>query len=280
MAKRVQSPSSINLFRQCARKYYYIYNKGFQILPSIHLVRGNIAHSVLEHFYNTKTDGVTKENCREKLQEVIPQLLVKYWSAAKPELDTLELSEGELAFYLEETLVMLLNWLNHTLDRILKHPGDFGEAFKALTPVREKEYKSEAHAVRGFIDAIEHAPDGVRIMDYKTSKEPVITPEYRLQLAIYSLLYHETHGVAPKQVGIFFLKDKPQFLNVDTDLMEFARREVALVHAGTVSDNIVDYPKAHDTKWCKYCEFAELCWGIKNGKLQKLAPPGTKTSRR
>lgn len=280
MAKRVQSPSSINLYKSCPRKYYYIYVKGFQLLPSIHLVRGNIAHSVLEHFYNIDTKDITKENFRQKLQAEMPGLLVKYWTGAKKELEELDLAQSQIQFFFEETLMMLFNWLNHFCDRVEKHKGDFQTAFKALTPVREKQYTSEAHAVRGFIDAIELAEEGVRIVDYKTSKEPVITPEYRLQLAIYALMYQETHGHAPKEVGIFFLKDRPQFINVDQDLIEMAKREIVLVHKGTETDNIVDYAKAHDTKWCKWCEFAELCWGIKNGKLQQLAPPGTKVSKR
>ena len=280
MPKRVQSPSSINLFKSCARKYYYIYIKGFQILPSIHLVRGNVAHSVLENFYNIDTKGLTKATCDQILQASIPELLLKYWTGAKDELEKLDLSPSQIQFFFEETLVMLFNWLNHFLARVHKHPGDFVTAFKALTPIREKQYASEQYSVRGFIDAIEHAEDGVRIMDYKTSKEAVITPEYRLQLAIYSLLYQETHGELPKQVGIFFLKDKPQFINVDNDLIELAKREIEIVHKGTESSSISDYPKAHDTKWCKYCEFAELCWGINNGKLAKLGPPGQKVSRR
>lgn len=281
MPKRVQSPSSINLYKQCNRKYFYVYVKGFPLLPSIHTVRGNVAHSILENFYNIDLKGITKENCKEKLQAVIPKLLLQYWSSAKPEFEKLELGESEIAFYREETLVMLFNWLHHFTDRLIAHPDpDFETAFKALTPIREQQYVSKAHSVRGFIDAIEHATDGVRIMDYKTSKEPVITPEYRLQLAIYSLLYHETHGHAPKQVGIFFLKDKPQFINVDQDLIEMAKREIALVHKGTASEDITDYPKTDDRKWCRYCEFGELCFGIKNGKLQKVHSLGAKTSAR
>ena len=87
MPKRVQSPSSINLFKQCNRKYYYVYLKGFQTLPSVHTIRGTIAHTVLEKFFDVDIDGITKENCAEKLQMKIPGLLVKYWTEAKPEFD-------------------------------------------------------------------------------------------------------------------------------------------------------------------------------------------------
>jgi ATP-dependent helicase/DNAse subunit B len=52
MPKRVQSPSSINTYNQCPRKYYYQYILKLPTRPSIHLVRGNIAHSVLEDFFS------------------------------------------------------------------------------------------------------------------------------------------------------------------------------------------------------------------------------------
>ncbi|HSU72879.1 MAG TPA: PD-(D/E)XK nuclease family protein [Candidatus Binatia bacterium] len=279
MAKRVQSPSSINLFKTCPRKYYYVYVKGFELLPSIHTARGHVAHSVLEHFFDIDTQGITKENCRERLQGEIPGLLVKYWQEAKAELDALNLSPPQLQFYFEETLVMLFNWLNHFVERIQKHAGDFATAFKALTPVREKEYVSQYYSVHGFIDAIEHAEDGVVVMDYKTSKNPVITPEYRLQLAIYSLLYQETHGAPPKKVGVYFLKDKAHFLNVDQDLLDLAKKEIELVHQGTTTENVVDYEKTTDKGACRWCEFHELCWGTKNSKSQFLGMPGMRKNR-
>jgi putative RecB family exonuclease len=280
MAKRVQSPSSINLFKTCPRKYYYVYIKGFELLPSIHTARGHIAHSVLEHFFDIDTTGITKENCRERLQAEIPGLLVKHWTEAKDELDGLKLTQSQMQFYFEETLVMLFNWLNHFVEKVQQHKSkDFEAAFKALTPVREKEYVSEYYSVHGFIDAIEHAEDGVVVMDYKTSKTPVITPEYKLQLAIYSLLYQETHGTPPKKVGVYFLKDQAQFLNVDQDLIEMAKKEIELVHKGTTTENVVDYEKTKDRGACKWCEFHELCWGTKNSKSQFLGMPGMRKNR-
>lgn len=279
MAKRVQSPSSINLFKQCARKYFYVYIKGFELLPSIHTARGHVAHSVLENFFDIDITGITKENCREMLQARIPTLLVKYWTDAKKEFDALDLTHEQVQFYFEETLVMLFNWLNHFIERVHGHPGDFAAAFKALTPEREKEYVSQYYSVHGFVDAIEHAGDEVRIVDYKTSKDPKMTPEYKLQLAIYSLLYHETHGHPPNKVGIFFLKDGPQFINVDADLLEMAKREIAVIHKGTETDDITDYAKDATKRWCRWCEFSELCWNVKNGKTHLLGEPGMRKAR-
>ena len=59
MAKRVESPSSINTFLQCNRKYYYQYIEKLPTKPSIHTVRGNIAHSTLENFYALDVSSFT-----------------------------------------------------------------------------------------------------------------------------------------------------------------------------------------------------------------------------
>ena len=68
MAKRVESPSSINTFKQCKRKYYYQYIEKLPTLPNIHQVRGNIAHSVLEDFFDTEISEFTTENYKLKFK--------------------------------------------------------------------------------------------------------------------------------------------------------------------------------------------------------------------
>ena len=65
MAKRVESPSSINTFKQCPRKYYYQYVAKLPTVSNIHQVRGNIAHSTLENFYDIDVSGFEQENYEE-----------------------------------------------------------------------------------------------------------------------------------------------------------------------------------------------------------------------
>ena len=77
MAKRVQSPSSIKLYQQCPRKYYYQYILKLQTLPNIHLVRGNIAHTVLEKFFDVDVSDYTMEDFKVKLSAVIQDLLMQ-----------------------------------------------------------------------------------------------------------------------------------------------------------------------------------------------------------
>src|SRR3972149_10825005 len=131
MEKKVQSPSSIKTYKQCPRKYYYQYILKLQTFPNIHTVRGNIAHSVLEHFFDTDTSLIDLENCEAHLKLIVQKLLLKEWQNAKETLDTLSLSSDQHIHYFEETLLMLFNWADLFLTKLRLRKGTFAERFKA-----------------------------------------------------------------------------------------------------------------------------------------------------
>lgn len=261
MAKRIQSPSSINTYKMCPRKYYYSYIRELESLPNIHQVRGNIAHAVLDHFFDQDVSSFTVEDCECKLAMVMQNLLLHEWQSAEDRLTPLDLSDAQRQFYFEETMLMILNWLSHFVKKVKSHKGSFPEIFKHLTPEREKLFVSESLQVQGYIDAIENINNELSIMDYKTSNN-LDVEHHKLQLAVYCLLYNEQHGRLPDKAGIYFLKDTPKFINVDKELLEFAKKEIELIHEKTVSDDVKDYPKNRSTL-CKYtngqCEFFDVC---------------------
>ena len=267
MAKRIESPSSINTFKQCQRKYYYQYIEKLPTFPSIHTVRGNIAHSCLENFYDIDTSSFTAENYKQKCREAIQKLLFHFWGASKSKLEELQLKQDQARFYFEETMFMLMNWTDQFLDKLektIQHKEmSLMEAFQYLTPIRESKYHSDNYSVQGFIDAIQHLEDEVHIIDYKTNASLEMKDAIRLQLAIYSLLYFEKHGKMPAKVGIFFLRHKMKFMPVDEELLALARKEIELIHAHTSrTEHIDDYPK-NITSLCKWnggqCDFYEIC---------------------
>ncbi len=267
MAKRVESPSSINTFKQCKRKYYYQYIEKLPTFPSVHTVRGNIAHSCLEHFYDVDVSPYTKESYKQKSREALQKLLLHHWKAKAGELQTLQLTPDQLRFYFEETMFMLINWGNQFFERLeevmQKKQISLHEAFTYLTPVREMQYVSDNYSVRGFIDAIQHIEEEVHIIDYKTNSSLEVKDSIRLQLAIYSLLYFEKHGKMPSKAGIFFLRHKLKLVTVDEELLRLARREIELIHAHTsVTEKKEDYPTTV-TPLCKWnggqCDFYETC---------------------
>lgn len=267
MAKRIESPSSINTFKQCKRKYYFQYIEKLPTQANIHQVRGNIAHSTLENFYNLDTTPFTEENFARKCKESIQTFFLQYWRQYQDKIRLLQLSPDQERFYFEETMLMLMNWTNHFVEDlsslIKKKRISVQEAFLELTPIREQEYSSEERSVRGFIDAIHQVDDEVHIIDYKTNSTFEMKDSIRLQLAIYSLLYFEKHGKMPSKVGIFFLRHKLKLMTVDEQLLELARKEIEEIHKHTSStEKIEDYPKTI-TSLCKWstgkCDFYDTC---------------------
>ena len=98
---RVESPSSINTFKQCPRKYYYHYIEELPTSPSIHLIRGNIVHSVLEDFFDFDRKTIETEDA---LRMHLFLLFEKYWNDKYPELLELDLGERKLQTYFSKIL--------------------------------------------------------------------------------------------------------------------------------------------------------------------------------
>jgi RecB family exonuclease len=267
MPQRIESPSSINTFKQCKKKYYYQYIKKLPTLSNIHQVRGNIAHSTLEDFFDIDVSQFTADNYELKFKEAAQRILLFQWNAYKEKMNKLELGEDQKKFYFEETMLMVMNWVNHFIvdvkQLVKRKECSFQDAFFELTPIREQEYRSDNYSVRGFIDAVKHLDDEVHIIDYKTNAKFDMKDSIKLQLAIYSLLYFEKHGKVPSKVGIFFLRHKLKMMNVDQELVELAKQEIELIHAHTaICENAEDYPKTV-TGLCKWktgqCDFYETC---------------------
>lgn len=270
MAPRIQSPSSILTYKLCPRKYYYQYIEELPTKPSIHLIRGKVAHSVLENFFKTSTESINDSNYEVMLKNILQNLLVKHWKGSKGGFDKLNMTEEQLQFYFDETMMMVLNWANNFFQRIRNRIAEkgmsFKEAFRELTPLTEKQFISEEHKVQGFIDAIEEIDGKVKIVDYKTSKRSEMKKEYKLQLAIYALLYFETHKKMPHRVAINFLRDVEKYLDVTKEMIEQAKHEIKQMHLNTVTDDKKDYPKKPGPlcNWSTgQCDFFDKCFKSK-----------------
>ena len=270
MGRRIESPSSINTYQQCPRKYFYRYVLKLPSGSNIHLIRGKVVHSVLEDFFTLNLDGLHNNNFEEYFAQHLLSLFHLHWGKAIPDFHSLSLSKEDIRKYYTDSLVMLENFLRMFSQRIrnyiaVKHVS-FPAAFYSLKPLAEVGYSSESFAVRGFIDAIEQREDGVYLIDYKTSNKFEVTTEYRLQLGIYALLYYEKHGVLPQMVGIYFLKFGEKYLPVDEQLLRYAKKEIQYVHERTGSNSIEDYPK-NVSPLCKWstgqCDYYDVCFGQK-----------------
>jgi CRISPR/Cas system-associated exonuclease Cas4 (RecB family) len=263
---RVQSPSSINMWKQCPRKYWYRYWAHLPTRPSIHLARGTVVHSTLELFFDTDVTNVPDdpEKFLFTMKVVLNELFRRLWNESE-DLKALGMSDEELLGYYDETKRMVNNYFDYFTDktRYFLRFLPMKEAWEAVKPAREVEFSSDRHYVRGFMDAIHDEAGKTLILDYKTSRRAHITPEYQLQLSIYALLYQERFHT-PDLVGIYFLKEgKEELLDVTPEMIERAKREVEEVHLGTNSPEMEDYPK-RPSPLCKWstgqCDYYEYCY--------------------
>ena len=236
--------------------------------PCFHLIRGNVAHSALEHFYDISDEHLEKLGIADYeivLRTQIKKQLKDFWFKSMNQFKKLDLSNDQHLFYFRETQEMMQTWMTIYLKKLkskIDELNSIKEAFKSLIPTREKRFYSQAFKVMGFIDVIEDINGKIRLMDYKTSKRPHINEAYKLQLAIYSLLYYEQYGKLPDEVGIYFLKHDEQSFPADELLMEYAQMECKLMQENTQTDDINDYPKK-ESPLCKYstgqCDFYDIC---------------------
>lgn len=264
MPKRVQSPSSINTYRQCPRKYFYQYILKLPTGENIHLVKGKIAHSVLEKFFDIDIKHFKEENYKKELSYFMKNLFNAFWLKNLSKFADIRANEKEIIEAREEIAEMLANWLQCFFDRIDNSGLSFGEAFKKFKPIEvEAEYSSPKHMVKGFIDVVEDIDGEIKVLDYKTSGSFEISDNYELQLAIYALLFKEKHGKLPHKLSIWFLKDKEQILEMDERLIDKAIKEIEAIHSKTDTNLIENYPKV-TSGLCKWrtgkCDFYDTCF--------------------
>lgn len=255
---RIQSPSSINTYNQCPRRYYFTYIAKLPTKPNIHTVRGSVVHTVLENFYDIELaqDDV---NVGDKMILHALNLFDKHWNEASEDLNSLNLSDNEIQYYYDDSKSMIINWVTHILARLNSSSDDFSTTFNRIKPIREQKYVSEKYSVMGYIDAIEECDGKVRLIDYKTSKNDKMSEEYMLQLGIYALLYNEKHSEYPDEVGLFLLKHGERMVKVTEELVSNAKFRIENVHMSTQTKDMRDYPKKVGPL-CNYCDFQNICF--------------------
>lgn len=257
---RTESASSINTYKQCPRKYYYQYIKKLEVLPNIYCLRGNAIHSTLEEFFNIDTSILSKENYEFELAIIAHDRFKKEWDKREKDIANLNLSKAKLEFFKKESQDMLNKWLKRFFKKLKKEVRDssFEEAFDKLKPETELYLESEKYKLRGYIDALHKAEEEIRLMDYKTSSRDQMTEGYKLQLAIYSLLYYDKFGKVPDKVGLDLLRHGERIIDVDENLLEMAKKEALAMAERTKSDEIADYPKKK-SRLCDWCDFQDVC---------------------
>ncbi|MFA4887734.1 MAG: PD-(D/E)XK nuclease family protein [Candidatus Nanoarchaeia archaeon] len=260
---RLESPSSINTYKTCARKYFYHYKLNLPTKDSLATINGSAVHTALENFYTIDPSNLSFNNYENELRHHLLNTFNQAWTESVPKLLGLGIEKEGIKSTYQESLNMLNRFLSVFTEQLQQTMSNkpLQEAFNFLKPETEVLLSSSFHQVRGYVDAIHNREGEVVIIDYKTSRSDELTDEYKLQLAIYAMLYQERQGKIPEKAALYFLRHGThKYVEVTAELVEHAKQTCADVHSNTVSNEINDYEKNLGT-WCKWCDYKDYCFG-------------------
>jgi CRISPR/Cas system-associated exonuclease Cas4 (RecB family) len=229
---RILSPTAINTYLSCPRKFYLRYIKRLRTRPSIHLIRGSIVHRTLHQFHKSYARGPPPVQ-PEKTQQTLLSIFHQEWAGATEHLNSLGLTSEEIDFYRDDSELMLLNFS----DWFHKHNG-------ASPDLSETKIVSRTLGLMGIIDAVHTEGGKIALVDYKTSKYENITDDILRQAALYALLYQDKYNGVPDAVLIHFLKfpGDPKPIHIDEELLQYARTLIESVRKKTVFHDEQHYP--------------------------------------
>ena len=229
---RFLSPTSINTYLSCPRKFYLRYVKKLKTRPSIYLVRGSIVHKVLCRFNQLQAKNRRGMTAFE-LQLTLLRLFEEEWGRAGDSLTSLGLGEKRLREFHDESKLMIINF-------------SFWVEKSGVAPAERAEVKmfSKKLGLMGILDAIHKVSGKPVLVDYKTSRRPEITPDIQRQAAIYALLYQDLYKEPPTEIWIHFVAHDqlPEVIHVDEHLMQYGEILVESIRAKTKSFDEKDYP--------------------------------------
>lgn len=288
---RTFSASQINKLYNCPRMWAYEYIEKLKPEPTYPMKKGTYIHAVVEEFNESlgSLEGKPVADLKEILRQKILKIARDLWEQGLPGEFEEEMRENhqhirKQFFNYVETLIKRF----HAIKR--RTNMDQEQAWYRARPsvnelsvlITDDEGK---WLFRGDIDSVfEKHPlwfDRTAIIDYKTGKSPFNTEspmsvEYSRQLDIYGWLYYQAYGCVPEVVGIHFLAEPPDspnaflFKEIDLGTIESTHLMVERVRELAVSDNLEDYPRNQQFKWCEFqkndgsyirCDHWDYCLG-------------------
>jgi RecB family exonuclease len=183
------SASRLETYLQCPRKYYYVYEKGYDT-SSDNTRFGSLMHSILEHILTVEPAPADPlEYAKEKFKNNWPQygiMTADYFTTGYALLEK---------FFLENDY---LDWRQRIID----------------TPEKQFELKLNDEAkVIGFIDLpMQKDPETLLILDFKTSVVPKTEDEAKadVQMSIYYLAGRELYPQYKNiELTLYYLRHGP-----------------------------------------------------------------------
>ena len=232
--------SQLDDYLSCPARYRLRYVVGLPTPPHHALAYGSAMHQAVAAFHLRRAEGVAMSE---------DELIGAFAAAWSP--------EGYLSREHEE--------------------ARFAAGCDALRTFRAQQLASEAHTVaierpfsfsvgqdvvRGRMDRLDSTPEGVVIVDYKSSNVPDqakadARARESLQLQVYALAHEADTGRLPSEMQLHFLDSATIGRTApDAERLGRAREKIAAVASGIRAG---DFPARPNPVACGYCPFRDVC---------------------
>lgn len=240
--------SQISSYRQCPLKYLYSSILRIPSEEKPQLIFGKLIHSI---FYEALKPSIAlaKEKGGDKLNEFfkdiklkdLKDLLEKYWEADYYN------NKEERAAYFKRGNLAVANFLKNIKS----------EKPKVFALEKEFSFKLEENIIKGTIDRIDRFADGVKIIDYKTSKsKEKLTWNDKQQLVLYQIVCEELLGLKVLSLEYYYIEDN---LSLSFLANEKEKEKLKTEILATISDIKAGKFPAKASPLCEYCEFNRIC---------------------
>ena len=279
------TPSSINIYRSCPKKFYYRYvaaiaepeddiDDGTIDAPTFGDIFHNAAQTIYERIISAYGSTITKETLQKLLKDddyirgVINDLMHP--------VNGIQLINASVIFtYIKQLIRIDLRLAPFTIIGLEK---DVSKTITIDTP-RGKVVTT----IGGRIDRLDCVlcDDGlqrIREVDYKTGSNDKIKDSYILQAFTYSLLVDESHTLNPGKLQV-----SPALLYIQhaagenfdptiiyekkkvSDISEYRETFTESIHEtlAEIFNPDVPFNYTTDTKECAYCPYCPLCGGAR-----------------
>ncbi len=237
------SHSAIDAFLACPLRYYFSHVAQVPLPSEPTLMYGNAIHHAIKVWHQHLLKG---------LPIVTQDVIAAYesmWS-----------NEGFLTLAHEERMFAQGR---EALERFVRR--DLAAGIKPVAIETEFRFRLGADHVTGRFDRIDERPEGIVLVDYKSSEVSEADAAAARakesardgQLGLYALAYQETRGVLPTRLELHFVASGViGAADVEPEYLERARERIATAARGIRSARFDATP---DARTCAHCDYRHLC---------------------
>lgn len=243
------SATRVKTFLQCPRQYRFHYVDEIPTMLTGALAFGQVIHQVLHNLQMWRLTHGEPLNAQVAMYD-FTRLWEEIESTEKPLFKT----ETEYAEYEELANLILSGYVEAHRDKpppiLLEYPFEI--------PLQDK-VSGRKYLLRGIIDRVDQADNGLVIVDYKTSKRKPSPRQLAedLQLTIYAFAANHLFEQEVTRIVYYHLRDQTELeVTRSGGAIKVLLSETLPTVAGEIACKHFDPKPGY---YCRFCEYRELC---------------------